>query len=129
MENVHLTDQRLGGLLQWQLANYQNAHQDRKNLALHALTAPLFVVGSALALSAPFSPSPLVVLAAGSAAMLGTLVAQGRGHRAEGTRPASFRGPLDFVTRFVAEQWITFPRFVLSGGFARAWRAARRPPV
>ena len=25
----------------------------------------------------------------------------------------------DFVSRFVAEQWITFPRFVFSGGWAR----------
>ena len=27
--------------------------------------------------------------------------------------------------RILAEQWITFPRYVLSGGFARAWRSAR----
>ena len=27
--------------------------------------------------------------------------------------------------RFFVEQWITFPRYVLSGGFSRAWREAR----
>ena len=26
------------------------------------------------------------------------------------------------LARIFAEQWITFPRFVLGGGFARAWR-------
>jgi hypothetical protein len=38
-------------------------------------------------------------------------------HRDRGNLP--FDGAGDFVTRFVAEQWITFPPFVLSG----AWRA------
>jgi hypothetical protein len=28
------------------------------------------------------------------------------------------------VTRIFAEQFITFPRFVLSGGWSRAYRAA-----
>jgi hypothetical protein len=36
-----------------------------------------------------------------------------------------FEGPLDVLSRIVLEQWITFPRFVLSGSFARAWRDAR----
>ena len=45
---------------------------------------------------------------------------QGRGHRRE--RPAPFAGALDMILRIFAEQLITFPRFVLSGEFARAWR-------
>jgi hypothetical protein len=54
---------------------------------------------------------------------------QGRGHAVERTSPAPFRGPLDVVARLFAEQWITFPRFVLSGGFARAWRASSAGPA
>jgi hypothetical protein len=37
-------------------------------------------------------------------------------------RPVPFAGPVDVVSRIFAEQLITFPRFVLSGQFARAWR-------
>jgi hypothetical protein len=38
----------------------------------------------------------------------------------------AFRGPGDFLARFFAEQWFTFPRYVLSGRFADAWRRAAR---
>jgi hypothetical protein len=57
--------------------------------------------------------------------MLVALLAQGRGHRNEEVKPQPFRGPFDFVVRFLAEQWLTFPRYVVTGGFARAWRSAR----
>ena len=30
----------------------------------------------------------------------------------------------DWAARLFVEQWVTFPRYVLSGGFARAWREA-----
>jgi hypothetical protein len=30
------------------------------------------------------------------------------------------------IARLLVEQWITFPRFVVSGGFARAWRSTSR---
>ncbi len=53
------------------------------------------------------------------------LAAQGRGHRLETTPPIPFRSPLDAVARLIVEQLVTFPRFVLSGGFARSWKAAR----
>jgi hypothetical protein len=60
---------------------------------------------------------------AGLAAMFTAVAAQGAGHRRE-TPPAPFRGPTDFVARFFAEQWVTFPRYVLSGEFGKAWRRA-----
>jgi hypothetical protein len=50
---------------------------------------------------------------------------QGRGHRREREAPAPFAGPGDFLARFLAEQWVTFPRFVLSGG---CYRNLRRVP-
>jgi hypothetical protein len=53
------------------------------------------------------------------------MAVQGRGHRLEKNAPVPFRGPLDVLARIFVEQWVTFPRFVLSGGFARAWRATR----
>ena len=49
--------------------------------------------------------------------------AHGIGHKREADPPDPFRSPLDIVARLVVEQLVTFPRFVLTGEFARAWRA------
>jgi hypothetical protein len=119
--------ERHGGLLAWQLAGYPEVHRDRRNLLLHAVTEPVFVAG---ALSVPGSllgGHPLGAIS-GVAAMVVVMVLQGRGHALEASPPAPFRGPLDVVARIFAEQLVTFPRFVLGGGFARAWRAASAGP-
>lgn len=104
---------REGGLLRWQWSLYPDGHRDRRNLALHAATVPMFLAGTCALLVFPF---------AGAGLMLAALIAQGRGHKLEKTAPVPFEGPLDVVKRFFAEQWITFPRFVLSGAFSKAWR-------
>lgn len=109
-------------LLSWQWQGYSTAHRDRRNLLLHLVTAPIFAAGFAMSLAAPLLGGWLALW--GLVAMVAVLVVQGRGHRDEATAPVPFTGPADFVTRFVAEQLITFPRFVLGGGFRRAWRAA-----
>ena len=44
---------------------------------------------------------------------------QGAGHKREAEAPVPFDGPLDFVGRVLVEQFITFPRFVLSGLWLR----------
>jgi hypothetical protein len=88
------------------------------NLWVHVLTVPVFMAGSVVAASSPFTS--LAALPAGLLAMALALAAQGRGHRQETSPPAKFSGPADFVLRIFAEQWITFPRFVLSGELARA---------
>ncbi|NVB78857.1 MAG: terminase [Kofleriaceae bacterium] len=108
-------------LLSWQWQGYSVAHRDRRNLLLHLFTAPIFAAGLAMSLAAPLFAGWLAL--PGIAAMLAVLVVQGRGHRDEASAPVPFTGPADFVTRFVAEQLVTFPRFVLSGGFRRAWHA------
>lgn len=113
---------REGGLLAWQLRQYPNGHRNRWNLALHAATAPLFIAGTCTMLLAPFTSLWLLVFAVPTLAL--SLVVQGRGHRLEANPPAPFLGPGDFVVRLLVEQWVTFPRYVLSGGFSRAWREA-----
>ncbi len=118
-------DDRSAGLLAWQFGLYPEGHQNRGNLLLHAITTPLFLlgtlslVGGLFALSWPTAVGGLVLL-------LLTLAAQGRGHKQEQAAPVPFRGPVDVLARFFVEQWVTFPRYVLSGGFAKAWRAAGR---
>ena len=110
-------------LLAWQWNLYPAGHRDRTNLAIHIVTQLLFVAGLAAAIAAlPVGRSWL--LAAGPVAMVIAIVLQGRGHRREATAPVPFEGPLDVVARLFVEQLVTFPRFVLSGGWVRAWRAS-----
>ena len=113
---------REGGLLAWQFRNYPKGHRDRRNLALHAATAPLFIAGTCAVVLAPFTSIWFFAFAVPAVAL--PLVVQGRGHRLEANTPSPFLGPGDFAARLFLEQWVTFPRYVLSGGFARAWREA-----
>lgn len=110
-------------LVGWQWSLYPKGHTTRRNLLLHLVTAPLFVTGTLLLIAGLVEPRLAMI---GGALMALALVAQGRGHGGEGERPVPFEGPFDFVSRFFVEQFVTFPRFVLSGGFARAWREAGR---
>ena len=113
-------DERGGSLLAWQWSNYPGGHRDRRNLLVHALTVPVFQVGTVALLMSPFVSAWLAVFGAG--AMAGTMVLQGRTHRLERKAPLPFRGPGDVVARILAEQWLTFPRYVASGGFGQAWQ-------
>ncbi len=108
------------GLLVWQWSIYRDGHRDRYNLVVHALTVPLFIVGS-LVLSSALLMRAWGLAAVGLGAMVVAMALQGRAHKREHTPPAPFRGPWDFLARVFAEQWVTFPRFVLTGEFGRAW--------
>ena len=119
-----MTTKREASLLSWQLHEYPHAHADRRNLAVHALTVPLFMAGTLAVLLAPLLGGWLV--AASIPAIVLPIMAQGRTHRLEARAPAPFRGPRDVAARLFAEQLVTFPRFVFSGGFAQAWRASTR---
>ena len=55
------------------------------------------------------------------------VAAQGKGHAREEARPHPFRGALDVVARIFVEQWITFPRYVLSGKLASPALARPEP--
>jgi hypothetical protein len=118
MTNAENTEN--AGLLGRQWAQYGEAHGDRRNLVIHLATVPVFMAGTVAVLGAPFVSWWLAP--AGLIAMFVAMAAQGKGHALEHAKPAPFRSRLDFVSRIFAEQWITFPRFVLSGGVARALR-------
>jgi len=109
-------------LLSWQFQGYAANHVTRKNLALHIVTVPAFDAGLAVALASPVLGLPWLLV--GLAAMAIALVAQGRGHGGEPAAPVPFTGPGDFASRFFVEQLVTFPRFVASGGWRRAWSSA-----
>lgn len=117
-----MSNDRPEGLLAWQWSLYTDNHRDRRNLLLHALSVPFFQVGTLLLVTAPLTS--LAWGLSGLGAMVAVMITQGRGHRLERSPPVPFNGPLDIPARIFVEQWVTFPRFVLSGGFARMWREA-----
>jgi len=109
---------RAGGLLEWQWRGYSSNHRDPVNLLIHMIAVPAFMAGVLAALVQVLQMrwfgaaiSAFVALAA--------FALQGIGHRRESQAPEPFAGPGDFVARIFAEQFITFPRFVLSGQWAR----------
>jgi hypothetical protein len=109
-------------LLRRQWRDYARNHQDPLNLLIHFLAAPLFIAGClALALATAWQSGSLAMTASASIAL--SLVLEGVGHRRESHGPAPFANPWDFVRRYFVEQWITFPAFVLSGGW---WRNLSR---
>jgi hypothetical protein len=116
---------REGGLIAWQWAIYPAGHTTRANLLIHILTVPIFEIGT-LTLLGSLAIAPVYALL-GLAMMVGAMAAQGQGHAREPQSPVPFRGAVDVLARILAEQWIAFPRFVLTGGFARAWVNASAP--
>lgn len=100
---------------------YARYHQSRSNLLLHIVFVPLFLAGNVTFLVALVERRWLLALGAVALTVL-SLALQGRGHRREPVAPRPFTSPLNAVARIFLEQWVTFPRFVLSG----AWRQALR---
>lgn len=109
---------RSGGLIAWQWRTYARNHRSRVNLVVHMFAVPLFIAASLAAVR-------LLVAGALVPAMLclGVMVLafmmQGVGHKLEEAPPVPFKGPFDFLARVFVEQFVTFPRFVLSGGWSR----------
>lgn len=111
-------------LLRWQWDGYPRYHRTRFNLLLHIVVVPLFLLGNIVVVGALFQGSWSTAVA-GVAAMFVSVAAQGRGHGQEPTPPEPFTGPRNAVSRIFLEQWVTFPRFVFSGGWLHALRQAR----
>lgn len=109
---------REGGILAWQWSSYDRNHRDRGNLLLHFVAVPAFV-GAALALATCLLRGFWFAAALAFLLMLVAFAVQGIGHKREAEAPIPFDGPGDFLARVFAEQFITFPRFVLSGGWMR----------
>lgn len=119
-----MSTEREGGLLAWQFRDYAERHCDRLNLWIHLYAVPAFVAGSAAAVLHLLT---LNFVGVGFSLLFVTVafLLQGIGHKRESMPPQPFDGPLDFAKRILAEQFITFPRFVLSGGWMR--NVTRRP--
>lgn len=114
-------------LLAWQWSGYSRYHQSRANLFQHILLVPLFLAGN-VALVVGLLRLDWIEALVGFACMAVSVALQGRGHKREPVPPAPFSGAGNALARIFLEQWITFPRFVLTGGWLRAWHAAAKGP-
>ena len=114
----------IGELLRWQWDGYAKHHQSRANLLMHIVAVPLFLLGTVVLVVAVVQLS-VVLLAVAIGCIVVAVAVQSRGHRLEPVPPEPFSGPLNFVSRLFFEQWVTFPRFVISGGWSAALRRVR----
>ena len=106
-----------------QLNDYPRVHTTRANLLIHIVAVPVFdlaIIGAVASLAT----RSWIAGAGGTVLAVAAFAAQGRGHGIEPEAPAPFTGPVSVAKRIFAEQFITFPRFVLSGGWSRALKAA-----
>jgi hypothetical protein len=112
----------LAELLHWQWEGYPRVHRSRTNLLIHIVVVPLFMLGNIGLVVALLSRS-MPLGAVSLVTMFVSMALQGRGHKQEQVPPEPFTGPANAVSRIFLEQWVTFPRFVLSGKWFRAFRA------
>lgn len=115
---------RTENLLARQWRDYPSTHRARTNLLIHAIAVPVFVAANVVVVLG-LASGHWILAAAASIATGASLFAQGRGHRIEAAPASPFSGPLDALARLFAEQWLTFPRFVLTGRWLAALRKAR----
>ena len=113
-----MDDWRNTGLLAWQWRDYSERHRDRANLLLHMVAVPAFIAGILAALTQSLRMQWFGAACAIAVAALALLV-EDAGNRRERVAPVPFAGAADFAARVFAEQFITFPRFVLSGQWVR----------
>ena len=106
---------------QWEV--YPQFHRTRENLLLHIALVPLFVAANAGLIVALWRGA-IVLATLSLVCMLISIALQGRGHRTEAQPPEPFTGPINALSRILFEQWITFPRFVISGRWAHALRTS-----
>lgn len=103
-------------LLEQQWSGYAAAHRNRNNLLIHLVTVPLFWIG-VMNFVVPLVFAGLVHALGGAVLMAVSLFLQAKGNEMEGRPPQPFDNARDYARRVIAEQFVTFPRFVLSGGW------------
>jgi hypothetical protein len=100
---------------------YCRYHGNRLNLLVHLLMVPQFVLACAgLLVAIAVRHAELGALWA-SVALL-SIVGQNVGHFFERHAQEAYKGPVDFIERWFVEQFYTFPRFVLTGEWWRAFK-------
>ncbi|WP_313519538.1 Mpo1-like protein [Pseudomonas sp.] len=102
-------------------ADYAATHRHPTNLLLHLIAVPLFIVASLLVLGGLLGSSLLPVVL-GAIGLVAALTLQRQGHKLEEQEAATDQ---ECLQELLLEQFVTFPRFILSGAWWRAWRRRR----
>ena len=113
----------LSELTAWQWNTYPANHRNRANLLTHIVAVPLFLAGN-IGVIVAVTRASVVIGVTSLVVMVLAMALQGRGHALERVPPKPFTGAANALARIFLEQWVTFPRFVLTGGWYRALRGA-----
>jgi hypothetical protein len=106
-------------LIQWQWEGYTEFHRSRLNLLMHIILVPGFICAN-LYLILSLIEGRYIGALLSQFGMALSIALQGVGHKRESQPSIPFTSALNAVSRLLVEQWINFPRFVLTGGW---WRA------
>ena len=111
-------------LVQWQRDVYPEVHSKRSTLLVHVVTVPIFVAATLSTVVSLVTLQPISALL-GLGIMAAAFGAEAFMHKRE---PKSYAidGPADLLSRVFLEHFVTFWRFVLDGGWAKAYREAGR---
>ncbi len=104
-------------------SDYERVHADRRNLLIHLLAVPLFDIALLVALIS-IALGEWILAAVSVLAVIGSTVLQGIGHAKEANQPKPFTSPLNFLQRWLAEQYFIFPVFVTTGRWWRQYMTA-----
>jgi hypothetical protein len=116
-------------IVEKQWGDYADRHRNRNDLLIHLIGVPIVWVGAfqllgGLLLVLLGVPGAFGMLVWAAVLIGGSLFVQARGHAMEGVEPEKFADAGDFAKRMLAEQFINFPRFVLSGRWLANFQAA-----
>jgi hypothetical protein len=102
---------------QWEA--YPRYHRARANLIIHIFAVPLFLIGN-IGIAVTFiEQSPGIAIVSVVFVAL-SMILQRFGHGLEKLPSEPFTSPGNAVSRILMEQWVTFPRFLVSGAWLRA---------
>ena len=114
-------------LVAWAWRETPPVHRDGRNLLIHVLAVPLFVLGHGLVIAGLLLAWWLTL--AGVLCVIISIAAQGFGHSLERQPVHPFTGPRDFVRRLYAEQFCNFWRFLFGGQWLSTYKARHRERV
>jgi hypothetical protein len=117
-------EQTISQIIDWQWKGYDQFHASKVNLLLHIVFVPVFLWGTIGLLSAVLRFHFFGIIAA-LILMATAFLLQGLGHQTEAIKSIPFASPSNALKRILIEQWITFPKFVISGGWWKAFNASQ----
>jgi uncharacterized membrane protein YGL010W len=109
-------------LIEWQWKGYAQYHTAKLNLILHIVFVPLFIWGN-VGLIASVLRFQWMGAVASLLVMAFAFAMQGIGHKVEPTPALPFSSASNATKRILIEQWVTFPKFVISGAW---WKALQK---